>query len=159
MVRCFQLRALPDPSRRGGEPQPQRALDALMRAGYESDSYKMAEGRKKALAAYEQGKIIVTDDYHLALSLPLEGIVDATGNPSLGAELAVATIDAHMDIVMLNVETDAVVGSILLEKAKKQGVIYTGSAGMNPAPLWNCAPPCWATAFACWPWEKEKTIR
>ena len=131
-----QLRALP-----GIRPAvvvnrtPQRALDALMRAGYESDSYKMAEGRKKALAAYEQGKIIVTDDYHLALSLPLEGIVDATGNPSLGAELAVATIDAHMDIVMLNVETDAVVGSILLEKAKKQGVIYTGSAGDEPGAI------------------------
>lgn len=114
---------------------PQKALDALRRAGFEKDSWSLAEGHEKTMRAYEQGKILVTDDYRVAHSLPLQGIVDATGNPSLGAELAVATIGAHMDIIMLNVETDAVVGSILLEKAQKQGVIYTGSAGDEPAAI------------------------
>lgn len=131
-----QLRALP-----GIRPAivvnrtPQKAIDALRRAGYEEDSWRFAEGRSQVLAAYEQGTIIVTDDYRLALELPLQGIVDATGNPSLGAELAVQTIEADMDIIMLNVETDAVVGSILLEKAQRQGVIYTGSDGDEPAAI------------------------
>lgn len=131
-----QLRALP-----GIQPAvvvnrtPQKAIDALRRAGYEEDCWRFAEGDATALAAYEQGKIVLTDDYRTALKLPLEGIVDATGNPSLGAELAVRTIDAQMDIIMLNVETDAVVGSILLEKAQRQGVIYTGSAGDEPAAI------------------------
>lgn len=114
---------------------PERAVDALMRAGYEKDSWRMAENRKQAVTAFELGKMVVTGDYRLALDLPLEGIVDATGNPSLGAELAVQTIDAHMDIIMLNVETDAVVGPILLEKANREGVIYTGSAGDEPAAI------------------------
>lgn len=114
---------------------PQKALDALLRSGYNRDDIVLFDDRSKQKQAFETGKIILSDNYDCAFDLPLDGIVDATGNPSMGAELASKTIDAHMDIIMLNVETDAVVGPILLEKAKKEGVIYTGSAGDEPGAI------------------------
>lgn len=131
-----QLRAL-----RGIHPAvvvnrtPEKAIDALCRSGYDRSDLQFVESAQAAVKANEMGKIVISDDYRIALQLPLEGIVDATGNPSLGAELACATIDAHMDIIMLNVETDAAIGPILYERAKKEGVIYTGSAGDEPGAI------------------------
>ncbi len=112
-----------------------KAVDALLRSGYDKSDLAFVESPMAAKSAFERGKIVVSEDYHIALDLPLQGIVDATGNPSLGAELACASIDSHLDIIMLNVETDAAVGPILLQRAQKEGVVYTGSAGDEPGAI------------------------
>lgn len=114
---------------------PEKALDSLVRAGFNRTDIYTSDAISGQKKAFEQGKIILSDSYDCAFHLPIDGIVDATGNPSMGAELASKAIDAHMHIIMLNVETDAVVGPILLEKAQKEGVIYTGSAGDEPGAM------------------------
>lgn len=114
---------------------PQRAIDILLRAGYPRERLETSSDFRAQERAVAKGSIVVTNDYRAALRLPIEALVDATGNPSLGAELAMETIRAGKHIIMLNVETDAAVGPELLRLARERGVVYTGSAGDEPGAI------------------------
>jgi predicted homoserine dehydrogenase-like protein len=60
-------------------------------------------------------------------------VIDATGNPNVGAEVALATIGAGKHIVMMNVEADVTIGPYLSAKAHEAGVVYTLGAGDEPS--------------------------
>ena len=62
----------------------------------------------------------------------IQVVVDATGSIPIGAEIALNSILNKKHIVMLNAETDCVVGPILKKLADDAGVIFTGSAGDEP---------------------------
>lgn len=62
----------------------------------------------------------------------LEVIVEATGTPRVGAEVALEAIRKKKHIIMMNVETDVTVGLILSELARSAGVVYTVGAGDEP---------------------------
>ncbi len=62
-------------------------------------------------------------------------IIDATGNPNVGAQVALETMRNGKHIVMLNVEADITIGRYLKEEARKAGVVYTGAAGDEPAAI------------------------
>ena len=62
-------------------------------------------------------------------------IIDATGNPNVGALVALETMRNGKHIVMLNVEADITIGRYLKEEARKAGVVYTGAAGDEPAAI------------------------
>jgi predicted homoserine dehydrogenase-like protein len=59
-------------------------------------------------------------------------VIDATGNPNVGAEVALTTIDAHKHMVMMNVEADVTIGAYLSARAAQAGVVYTLGAGDEP---------------------------
>lgn len=83
--------------------------------------------------AMEKGKFIVTGDWRNVTSANLvDVVVDATGIPDVGANIAMESIFNKKHIVMVNVESDITVGPILNKLAKNAGVIYTGSAGDEP---------------------------
>jgi len=65
----------------------------------------------------------------------IDVIVEATGVPSVGAEVAFESIREKKHIVMMNVETDVTVGPILAELSKACGVVYTVGAGDEPAAI------------------------
>ena len=52
--------------------------------------------------------------------------------PDVGAKVATDAMKNKKHVVMLNVETDVVIGPYLKKLAAKEGVIYTGSAGDEP---------------------------
>ena len=54
------------------------------------------------------------------------------GVPEVGAIMAYDAIQNRKHVVMLNVETDVVIGPMLTKMAKAAGVVYTGSAGDEP---------------------------
>jgi len=62
----------------------------------------------------------------------LSALVEATGSPEVGAQVAWQAILNGKNIVMLNVETDVTVGWILKRLADRAGVVYTVSAGDEP---------------------------
>ena len=62
----------------------------------------------------------------------VEVVIDATGNPSAGAAVALAAIEARKHIVMMNVEADVTAGAYLAAMARRAGVIYTLGAGDEP---------------------------
>ncbi|WP_426428669.1 NAD(P)H-dependent oxidoreductase [Staphylococcus equorum] len=62
-------------------------------------------------------------------------VVDATGVPEIGAQIMQLSLDANKHLVLLNVEVDITVGSIMKKKFEEKGLVYTGSAGDEPGVL------------------------
>ena len=83
--------------------------------------------------AVKNGSIIATQNSSILPQLPdLNVIVDATGSPEVGAEIAHESINNGKCVVMLNAEADATIGPILNHYATTSGVVYTGASGDEP---------------------------
>ncbi|MGM0878790.1 MAG: NAD(P)H-dependent oxidoreductase [Bacillota bacterium] len=98
-------------------------LEAARRA---EDFYQSHTAKKES--------IIVTNDFREVIQSPnVEVIVDATGVPEVGANISLEALIAKKHLVLLNVEVDITIGSIMHQQFKNAGLVYTGSAGDEPA--------------------------
>lgn len=114
----------------------EQAVQAYLHAGISEKQIVNTRILEKAEQAIDQNQVVVTDDFAVLLNLPsIDVIVDATGVPNLGAEIAWKSILAKKHIVMLNVETDVTIGPLLYQMAQAAGVVYTGAAGDEPAAI------------------------
>lgn len=76
------------------------------------------------------GKVLATSDWRAAVDLDdVDAVVDATGIPLVGAQIATRALHNKKHVVMLNVEADVTVGRLLRRWAEQAGVVYTASAG------------------------------
>ena len=82
--------------------------------------------------ALRKGKSVVTSDCKIMADLNLDCIVEGTGNTNVGADVAYRCIMNKKHIIMLNVETDVVIGPILNQMAQAAGVVYSVSSGDEP---------------------------
>ena len=113
-----------------------KCVTALRKAGVKDVDIVKTTDLKVAENAIKNNSFVVSDDYTLSYKLDMiDGVIDATGNPPFGTQLAVESIENEKHTILLNVECDAVVGPILNEMAKKKGVVYTGSAGDEPGAI------------------------
>lgn len=110
------------------------AKKAFLDSGYEEGvDFVFTDDLDEANKILEEGKFVVTTNNEIATKADvIDCAVDATGVPEVGAKVAIDAIDAGKHIVMLNVETDVVIGHLLKKLADDAGVIYTGSAGDEP---------------------------
>lgn len=84
--------------------------------------------------AIEQGKIAAVDNSEAMLNSGLiDVVVDATGIPSVGAEIGLDVMEAGKHLVMMNVEADVTIGAYLRKQAERLGVVYTLGAGDEPS--------------------------
>lgn len=98
---------------------PQRARHACAAVGWDDD--RVARTR-------------FTDDSAELLSAPdVDVVVEATGNPVVGASHACAACREGKHIVMVNVEADVLVGPLLAREAASAGVVYSMAYGDQPA--------------------------
>lgn len=110
--------------------------DAFIKAGKTPKVIAEESELNKANDALDKGKVIATSDSSIVTALEkVDVIVDATGIPDVGANVALQSILNNKDIVMLNVETDVTVGPILKKMADAANVVYTGSAGDEPGSI------------------------
>lgn len=72
-------------------------------------------------------------DGALLSELPLEAVVDGTGEPEVGAALAPLCLRAGQHVVMVNVEADITVGAALRRIADRADVVYTLAEGDQPS--------------------------
>jgi predicted homoserine dehydrogenase-like protein len=93
----------------------------------------------QAQDALRQGRPVATGDAGLLPQLNLDALVESTGLPEVGARVAADAIENRRHVVMLNVETDVVVGPILAERARRAGVVYTLAAGDQPGAIFELA--------------------
>lgn len=78
--------------------------------------------------------MVVSNDYRDVIqSSHVEVIVDATGVPEVGANVSLEALRSKKHIVLLNVEVDITIGSIMYQMFTNAGLVYTGSAGDEPA--------------------------
>jgi predicted homoserine dehydrogenase-like protein len=87
-----------------------------------------------ANAAMEDRRIVVTDNVDALLESGLiDVVVDATGVPSVGAEIGLRAMERGKHLVMMNVEADVTIGAYLRAEAERLGVVYSLGAGDEPS--------------------------
>jgi predicted homoserine dehydrogenase-like protein len=115
---------------------PERAETAYRKAGVPSSSILRTDDPEKAERWIASGGWVVTRDGNMAVQLDsVDVVVDATGIPEVGAEIAWHAILNRKHIVLLNVEADVTVGPLLKKMADVAGVVYTGTAGDEPGAI------------------------
>jgi predicted homoserine dehydrogenase-like protein len=89
----------------------------------------------KSLAeAISSGGAFVTDDSESLIAADgIDMIVEATGNPGAGIIHALSCCDHRRNIVMVNVEADALAGPLLARRAREAGILYSFAYGDQPA--------------------------
>ena len=111
----------------------QRARQAYGACGTDAAEIVAAKSGDDVCDAVRSGKPVVVEDASQVTGCELvDVIVDATGVPEAGARNAVSAIDGGKHVVMVNVETDVTVGSILRQRADRAGVVYTLVDGDQP---------------------------
>jgi predicted homoserine dehydrogenase-like protein len=109
-----------------------RVVRAFELCGHRREDVVVTDNVLAAADAIRAGRPVATTDAEILSELPIDVVVEATGNPDIGARVAMRSILARKHVVMLNVETDVIVGPILYRMAQAAGVVYTVSSGDEP---------------------------
>jgi predicted homoserine dehydrogenase-like protein len=112
---------------------PMAAVNALKAAGWHESDIRVARSLKEAKQALELGKKVVLEDALVMNNLPLDVVCDITGDPCFGAEFAYRAIERNKHVVVVNIESDVVVGPFLRRFADQAGVVYTEGDGDQPS--------------------------
>ena len=78
----------------------------------------------RILLCHDQ-RLAIFADPSLVLSAPIDVLVESTGDPEAGAAHALGAIQAGRHVIMVNKETDVVVGPLLSHLAEQAGCVYT----------------------------------
>ena len=109
------------------------AVQAFKYAEVTDDEIVVAKSLEEANAGIAAGKYVACGDAaFVSAAEGVDAVIDCTGVPDVGAKVATDAMKNGKHVVMLNVETDVVIGPYLDKFAKDHGVIYTGSAGDEP---------------------------
>ncbi|MDQ6618163.1 MAG: homoserine dehydrogenase [Pseudomonadota bacterium] len=112
---------------------PENVIAACKIAGPDARQPETAEGARTA-QAIRRGRLAVSASLlDVCRAEDVDVVIDATGNPNVGAEVALTSIEAGKHMVMMNVEADVTIGPYLCAKADAAGVVYTLGAGDEPS--------------------------
>src|SRR5712672_1473835 len=107
-----------------------RAHEALKRVGWAKERYS-ATSLDEALA---NGSTLVCDDSEALIKYEeIDLVIEATGAPSVGLRHALQCCAHGRDIIMVNVEADALAGPLLARRAAAAGIGYSAAYGDQPA--------------------------
>lgn len=109
------------------------ARKACRLAGWDDGRLVIAGTEDEVRRARNSGKVVLTAHPELMSACDVEVVVEATGQAEAGAAYALAAFELGRHVVMVNKETDAVVGPILHRKAEAASVVYTQADGDQPA--------------------------
>jgi predicted homoserine dehydrogenase-like protein len=110
-----------------------QALRAFMIAGMAGRG-RICEESRGVESAIGEGRAAIVEDAALVTDCDLvDVVIDATGNPNMGARVAMRSMAAGKHIVMMNVEADVTIGAWLARAADRAGVVYTLGAGDEPS--------------------------
>ncbi len=130
------------------DEKAQKGFDVLAASGVDPKDILITNDYRKAETILERGGFVVSEDYQLGCKLArISAMVDATGNPPFGAQMAYDALKSQKHVIMLNVECDAVIGPILHKLALENGVVYTGSAGDEPGAILELADFAYSLGF------------
>jgi predicted homoserine dehydrogenase-like protein len=110
-------------------------LALLAALGYPADAAVICGDAAAVQAADAEGRIVVVRDHALLAALPLDIVVEATGQPEIGARIALEALDRGCHVAMVSKEPESVVGPQLNAIAVEKGLVYTTADGDQPANL------------------------
>ena len=110
---------------------PENVFTACAAAGAGKREPEMADDASRSVG---RGRLAVCRSHRAVCEAPeVDVVIDATGNPNVGAEVALTAFGAGKHMVMMNVEADVTIGAYLAAKAREAGVVYTLGAGDEPS--------------------------
>lgn len=109
----------------------QRATGALHSA--EIENVTTGDDVDKLTSVVADGGTAAVTDPTLLTALPVDMVIDATGVPEIGAQIALHSLLGGKHVGLLNVETDITVGWLLSRIAARSGAVYTLCRGDEPA--------------------------
>lgn len=111
------------------------AASGLRAAGIEPRNIQICTSPSEAKAAWERGDYIAAGDLAVVAELPIDIIVEATGQPIAAARHALIAIEAGKHLALVTKELDSVVGPGLKALAADRGRIVTTVDGDQPSLL------------------------
>lgn len=115
------------------EIAPQRAMKALAAGAVNPASITQATSGSDINQAMKANQHAVTQSLEALLTSDVDVVIEATGNPELGAQHGYEAIEHRKHLVMVTVEADVIVGHILKKRADAAGVMYSLAYGDEPA--------------------------
>jgi len=115
--------------------QLENAAAAFRFNGLKAKDIVTTDDLERARLAILEGKVVATREKRLVPKVPIDAIVEATGVPEVGAMVALEGIQNRKHMVMLNVETDVVIGPLLKRMADASDVVYTLTIGDEPGAI------------------------
>lgn len=116
------------------DPDQTEAVKAFESAGVDISNVAVTNDLDKAMKDVESGKKVATANPGLPAKLTMvDVVVDGTTSPSVGAIAAFEAITNGKQVVTANIEADVTIGHILLKLADNRGVVYSATAGDEPA--------------------------
>ena len=85
--------------------------------------------------ALELGKRVALADASLIAEIPVDIVVEATGNPEAAAQVGLAALSAGKHLAMVSKEADSVIGPELARRARRDGLVSTPVDGDQPSLL------------------------
>jgi predicted homoserine dehydrogenase-like protein len=121
---------------------PERARANLAATGWSPEQYAASS----IPDALKSGSTWVGDNAEAMIAADgIDVVVDATGDPAAGIRHALLCCEHGKNVVMVNVEADALAGPLLARRAEEAGVIYSLAYGDQPALI--CEQVDWARAI------------
>ncbi|EPX82279.1 NAD(P)H-dependent oxidoreductase [Salipiger mucosus] len=111
------------------------AAASLRSVGIAEADIRECHTPEEAHRAWEAGAFIATGRYETVAALPVAVVVEATGNPEVGAHHAARAIEAGCHVAMVSKEVDSVAGPGLADMAREAGVIVSPVDGDQPSLL------------------------
>jgi predicted homoserine dehydrogenase-like protein len=127
-VRGVSCRVAVDRNARG-------AAAALASVGVDPGRIAECADAGAARAAWNRGDAVAVGDFALVADLPVEVVLEATGDPEAAARHAELAIAADKHVVMVSKEADSVVGPVLAHRAAERGRVVTPVDGDQPSLL------------------------
>jgi len=115
--------------------EAENLIAACREAGLDEDQFAIAESPSSAARHHDAGKIVLTEDPEVAISLPVDTVVEATGDAEAGARNALSAFAQGRNLVLVTKETDSAVGPILAHKARQAGLVLSQVDGDQPSLL------------------------
>ena len=117
---------------------PKHAIDAYTVSNIPPDAISHVQNVSEMNDTIRSGKRAITEEgLHIIQSDLIDVVVEATGIPEVGAQMAYHTLMHGKHLVMVNVETDVTVGPFLRRLADNAGVVYTLVDGDQPGVTMN----------------------
>ena len=112
-----------------------KGVDAFVNAGVRREDIVVCESPKAAGENFSRGRRVVASSIEVIKELPVDVLVEATGNPEVGAASALTALESGWHVVMVSKEVDSVVGPELTAIAREKALVYTPGDGDQPSLL------------------------
>ena len=112
---------------------PEKARQSCLKTGWTEDRLRFMENTDSINDTARAGRIAIMPDATALIEAELDVVLEITGVPEAGTLHAIKAFECRKHVVMVNVETDCLLGPFLRQKAEAADCVYSMAYGDQPA--------------------------